>query len=89
MCMCRAYPEDGDPCMDAAHFRRAETAAMGAPCSVSVCADPEIPCCLAGEDDARIVVEYEVSETARRCSLMYLRCHSLQIYSARLRVTAH
>ena len=86
MCMCRAYLEHGDTCMDTARFRRAETADMRAPGSVSVCKDSKTSCCLAGEDDASIVFESEVRETARRCNFICPRCRSLQSCSARLTV---
>ena len=84
MCMCRASLEHGDKCMDTALFNRAETADMGAPGSVSVYKDSKTSCCLAGEDDASIVFESEVRETARRCNCICSRCRSLQSCSARL-----
>ena len=86
MCMCRASLEHGHKCMDTARFKRAETADMGAPGSVSVCKDSKTSCCLAGEDDASIVFESEVRETARRCNFICPRCRSLQSCSARLTV---
>ena len=69
MCMCRSYLEQGNTCMDIAQLTRAETAHMGAPGSASVCEDSNISCCLAQENDASIVFDLEVSETANAATL--------------------